>query len=44
MEENVIQIIGEITINVGVSLKNIIYVKKIMLGILLHVVAKLENI
>ena len=44
MEENVIQIIGEITINVDVSLKNIIYVKKIMLGILLHVVAKLENI
>ena len=44
MEENVIQIIGEITINVDVSLKNITYVKKIMFGILLHVVAKLENI
>ena len=29
MEENVIQIIGEITTNVVVSVKNITYVKKI---------------
>ena len=39
MEENVIQINGGITINVDVSVKNI-YVKKIICGILLHVVCK----
>ena len=44
MEENVIQINGGIMINVDVSVKNIIYVKKIMFGILLHVIVKLENI
>ena len=31
-------------INVDVSVKNIVYVKKIMFGILLHVVVKMENI
>ena len=35
---------GGITINVDVSVKNIIYVKKIMFGILLHVIVKIENI
>ena len=44
MEKNVIQINGGITINVDVNVKNIIYVKKIMFGILLLVVVKLENI
>ena len=44
MEENVIQINGRITINVDVSVKNIIYVKKIIFGILLHVVVKMKNI
>ena len=44
MEENVIQINGGITINVNVSVKNILYVKKIIFEILLHVVAKIENI
>ena len=44
MEENVIQINGGITINVDVSVKNVIYVKKIIFGILLHVVVKMENI
>ena len=43
MEENVIQINGEITINVDVSVKNIIYVKNIIFGILLHVVVKMEK-
>ena len=43
MDKNVIQINGGITINVDVSVKNIIYVKKIIFGILLHVVAKLIN-
>ena len=36
-EENVIQMI-----NVDVSAKNIIYVKKIIFGILLHVVIKMD--
>ena len=44
MEENVIQINGRITINADVSVKIVMYVKKIMLGILLHVVVKTENI
>ena len=34
---------GGITINFNVSIKNIIYVKKIMFGILLHVILKMEN-
>ena len=44
MVENVIQINIELMINVDVSLKNIIYVKKIMFGILVLVVVKMENI
>ena len=36
MEQNVIQINGGITINVDVSVRNIINVKKIMFGILGH--------
>ena len=43
-EKNVIQINGEITINVDVSVKKFMYVKKIMFGILLHVIGKMENI
>ena len=43
MEENVIQINDGIRINVNVSIKNI-YVKRIIFGILLHVVAKMVNI
>ena len=42
--QNVIQINGGIMINVNVSVKKIIYVKKIMFGILLHVTVKTENI
>ena len=44
MEENVIQINGGITINVDVSVKNNIYVKNIIFGVLLHVVVKMGNI
>ena len=44
MEEIVIQINGGIMINVDVSVKNLMYVKKIMFGILLHVIVKIENI
>ena len=41
--KNVIQINSGITINVDVSVKNM-YMKKIIFGILLHLVAKVENI
>ena len=44
MEENVTHINGRITIYVDVNVKNIMYVKKIIFGILLHVVVKMENI
>ena len=43
MEENVIQIKSGITINVDASTENIIYVKKVIFGILLHVVKKMVN-
>ena len=43
-EENVIQINTGITRNVDVNLKNVMYVKKIMFGILLHVIVETENI
>ena len=41
MEQTVIQINGRIT-NVNVSVKNVIYVKKIMFGILPHLIVKWE--
>ena len=44
MVENVIQINGGIPINVDVNVKNIIYVKNIIFGSLLHIVVKMENI
>ena len=44
MKQNVSQINGGITINVDVSVKKFMYVKKIMFGILLHVIVKMENI
>ena len=44
MKQNVSQINGGITINVDVSVKKLIYVKKIMFGILLHVIVKMESI
>ena len=42
--KNVIQINGGIVINVGVNVKNVMYVKNIIFRILLLVVAKIENI
>ena len=42
--KNVIEINGGVTINFDVTVKNIIYVKKIMFGILLHLIVKMENI
>ena len=44
IEENLIQITGGIMINVDPSVKNVMYVKKIMFGILLNVIVKMENI
>ena len=38
MEENVIQINGGIMINADVSVKKVMYMKKIMSEILLHVI------
>ena len=43
MEQNAIQING-ITINVHVSVKTIIYIKKNTFRILLHVIMKSENV
>ena len=44
IKENVIQINGGVTINVDVSVKNVIYVKKIIFGILVNVFVKMEKI
>ena len=43
MKNNAIQINGG-TMNVHVSVKNVTYAKKVIFGILLHVVVKMENI
>ena len=43
MEENVIQINGGIMINVDVIVRNM-YMKKIIFGVQLHVIMKMENI
>ena len=44
MKENLTLVNGGIKINVNVSVKNVMFVKKIISGILLHVVVKMENI
>ena len=44
IEKNVAQINGRMTKNVDMSVKNVMYVKKIIFEILLHVVIKIENI
>ena len=44
MEEIVILIDGGIMINVDVSVKNVMYKKEIMFGILLHVIVEMEYI
>ena len=44
MEEIVIQINDGKMINVDVSVKNVMYMKNIMFGILIHVIVKMENI
>ena len=44
MGKKLIQINGGITINVDVIVKKFIHVKKVMFGILLHVIVKMENI
>ena len=42
--KNIIQINDGISINVDISVTKIMYVKKIMFGVLLHVILKMENI
>ena len=44
LEEIEIQINAGIMINVNMSVKNVMYVGKIMFGIMLHVIVKMENI
>ena len=44
MGENVIQVNSGITINIDVSVKNAMYMKKIMFGILLHLNEKMASI
>ena len=44
IEKYVTQINGGITINVNVSVKIVMYVKKVMFRIQLHVIVKIENI
>ena len=43
MEKNVIKVNGRTMIKVDVSVKKIMYMKKIMFGILLNVFVKMEN-
>ena len=44
MEENIIQIKSGIKINVDASVKNMIYMRKNIFGILLHIVSKMVNV
>ena len=44
MEEYETQINPGITINVDMGVKSVMYVKKIIFGILLHVIVRMENI
>ena len=44
IEKDVAQVNGRMTKNVDMSVKNVMYVKKIIFEILLHVVVKIENI
>ena len=43
MKQNLIQINGGTMISDDVSVKKFIYVKKIMFGMLLHAIVKIEN-
>ena len=44
MEKNVIQINGEIKINVDVNVKKIMYVEKVIFEILVNAFVQMENI
>ena len=44
MEEIATQINGEKMTNFDVNVKRVMYVKKIMFGIMLHVIVKMESI
>ena len=43
MGKNAVQIKGGITVNVNLSVEDKMYEKKIMFGITLHVIVKMEN-
>ena len=43
LKQDIIHINGGIMINVNMSVKSIIYVKKIVFGILLHAIVKMED-
>ena len=43
MGKNAVQIKGGITVNVDLSVEDKMYEKKIMFGITLHVIVKMEN-
>ena len=44
IDRNLIDINGGVAVNVDLGVKNIIYVKKIIFAILLHVVVEMKNI
>ena len=44
MEEVVTQISGGVMINVNMSVKNVMHMKKIRFGMLLHAIVKIEKI
>ena len=44
MEENIMETNAKISININVRVRNVIHVKKIILGISLHVYAEIVNI
>ena len=44
MEQNLIQINGKIMTNVNARIKDIIYAKKLIFGILMHLILTMEGI
>ena len=44
MEQNLIQINGKIMTNVNARIKDIIYAKKLIFGILIHLILNMEGI
>ena len=44
MEKNAIQIDEGMMVNANANVKQVVYLKKIMCGILIHVIVKIKNI